>query len=310
MHRIQRFTLIAALASFALGAAAQSKPAFQVETHGHGQAMILIPGLNSSGATWDSTVAHFQDHYTCYVLTLAGFAGMPAIDQPLLPTVETDLATYIETHHLDHPVIIGHSLGGNIALELAENHPHLVGPVVIVDSLPFYAGAWFQVKTLAQAQPIIAQMTAGMAQMTAAQFKAAAATGAFTNSMTASPEHQKTLEQWSSNSDYQTYIRATLELVGEDLRPGLARITTPVLVLGSWQGWQQSLAQRGAKLTRADFVSSFEQQYANLPHLHFAMADHSRHFIMWDDPAWFFQQLDSFLANPTQATAIRGFAAQ
>lgn len=310
MHRIRQFALVAILASFALAAGAQSNPSFQVAVAGHGPAMILIPGLNSSGATWDSTVAHYRDHYTCYALTLAGFAGTPAIDQPLLPTVERDLAAYIQSHQLNKPVIVGHSLGGNIALQLAEQHPDLVGPVVIVDSLPFYAGSWFQVKTLAQAQPIIAQMKAGMAKMTAAQFKAAAATGAFTNSMTLSPEHQKLLQQWSSASDLQTYIRATLELVGEDLRPQLPAITAPVLVLGTWQGWAQSLAQRGVKLTRADFVSSFEQQYAGLQHLHFAMADQSRHFIMWDDPAWFFQQLDAFLAHPLQATAARGFAAQ
>jgi hypothetical protein len=31
---------------------------FQVKVTGHGQPMILIPGLASSGDTWDSTVAH------------------------------------------------------------------------------------------------------------------------------------------------------------------------------------------------------------------------------------------------------------
>ncbi|MGH9519370.1 MAG: alpha/beta fold hydrolase, partial [Terriglobales bacterium] len=179
----------------------------------------------------------------------------------------------------------------------------------IVDSLPFYAGAWFQVKTLAQAQPIIAQMKAGMARMTQAQWEATAKSGAYAKSMTMSPAHLQTLENWSASSDLQTYIRATLELVGEDLRPDLERITSPVLVLGTWQGWAESLAQNGVTLTRADFVSTFKEQYATLPHLHFAMADHSRHFIMWDDPAWFFQQLDQFLANPRRATSIRGFGA-
>lgn len=69
MHRIQRFVMPAILAALALGSAAQARPSFQMEVYGHGPAMILIPGLNSSGATWDSTVAHFQHQYTCYVLT-------------------------------------------------------------------------------------------------------------------------------------------------------------------------------------------------------------------------------------------------
>lgn len=312
MHRFLRLFLALALAAFTLAAAAQTpaRRSFVVSVRGHGPAMILIPGLNSSGATWDSTVAHYQNRYTCYVLTLAGFAGVPPITRPLLPTVEQDLAAYIEVHHLQRPVVMGHSLGGNIALDLAERHPQLVGPVVIVDSLPFYAGAWFGVKTLAQAQPTLAQMRDGMAHMTETQYKAAAESGAYTKYMATSAAHLATLERWGASSDMQTYIQATLELVGEDLRPGLDKVTAPVLALGTWQGWVAQMAQGGIKLTRADFLQTFAEQYATVPHLHFAMADHSRHFIMWDDPAWFFGQLDAFLANPAQVTAVRGFAAQ
>ncbi|MGH9417216.1 MAG: alpha/beta fold hydrolase [Terriglobales bacterium] len=298
------FVIATALAGFAL---AQSHPAFAVKISGHGQPMVLIPGLASSGATWDSTVTHYRANYTCYVLTLAGFAGQPPIPQPLLLEAERELAAYIAAHKLQHPVIIGHSLGGNIALDLAERHPALVGPVVIVDSLPFYAGSWFQVKTLAQAQPILAQVKAGMAQETQAQYLAAAKSGAATNAMTESPAHQQTLDQWGAESDMRTVNGAMLGLMSEDLRPGLARVTSPVLLLGTWAGFQQQLAGRGVKVTRADFVATFRQQYAALPHLHFAMADHSRHFIMWDDPAWFFQQLDAFLAHPQQAVRTRGF---
>lgn len=301
---IRMLVIAAALAGFGL---AQQHPAFAVKISGHGQPMILIPGLNSSGATWDSTVAHYQNHYTCYVLTLAGFAGQPPIQGPLLPAVREQLAAYIVAQHLHRPVIVGHSLGGSLALDLAEHHPNLVGPLVIVDSLPFYPGAWFGAKTLADAQPILKQMQTGMAHMTEAQYIASAKSGASTNAMTLSPERQKTLEQWGVTTDMHTFIRADMELMNMDLRPGLAKITSPTLLLGTWMGWVKQISGYGPKLTRADFVASFKQQYATLPHLHFAMADHSEHFIMWDDPAWFFQQLDSFLANPEQTVQRRGF---
>jgi len=38
--------------------------------------------------------------------------------------------------------------------------------------------------------------------------------------------------------------------------------------------------------------------------------DTARHFIMWDDPAWFFGQIDAFLADPIAATRDRGFDVQ
>src|SRR5205823_14931808 len=94
-------------------------------------------GMSSSGDSWTRTVADFQDRYPCHILPLAGFADQPPIHGPLLSAVVDDLAAYIEQHHLENPVIVGHSLGGNIALDLASHHPALVGPVVIVDSLPF-----------------------------------------------------------------------------------------------------------------------------------------------------------------------------
>lgn len=300
-------SVAAVSAALALGAVAQAHPAFTVAITGHGQPIIFIPGMNSSRATWDTTVARLKDHYRCFTLQLAGFAGQAPIQQPLLPSVKTELLQYVRALHLDHPILVGHSLGGVIALDVVEQDPALFGPVVIVDSLPFYPGAWFGAKDLAAAQPILKQMQAGMAQMTAAQFKAAAASGTFTNTMTMSPQHQKMLEQWSGSSDMATYERATMEMMNLDLRAGLARITQPVLVLGTWQGWQQSMAARGIHLTRADFVASFKDQYAQLPHLHFAMADHSRHFVMWDNPAWFFSQLGAFLAHPAQTVQTRGF---
>jgi hypothetical protein len=54
-------------------------------------------------------------------------------------------------------------------------------------------------------------------------------------------------------------------------------------------------------------VARFRDQYAELRRLHFAMAESARHFVMFDDPAWFFAQLDAFLADPAKATAVRGF---
>lgn len=299
---------VAGHGSVASASTSPSEPSFRVKITGHGQPMILIPGLASSGDTWTGTVAHFKNQYTCYVLTLAGFAGVPPIQKPLLSTVREDLAAYIVKHHLHKPVIIGHSLGGNVALDLAEHHPELVGPVVIVDSLPFYAGAWFDVKTLAEAQPTIKQMSGGMAQETQQQYLAYSKSGAATKYMVTSPEKLQEIEQWSVDSDMHSVNNAMIELVSEDLRPNLSRITSPTLVLGTWIGLKAQLAERHIDISRADTVATFQQQYQNLPHLHFEMSDHARHFIMFDDPQWFYAQLEKFLANPLQETENRGFS--
>ncbi|HEV2987164.1 MAG TPA: alpha/beta hydrolase [Candidatus Angelobacter sp.] len=287
--------------------APMSAPSFAVKVSGHGAPVIFIPGLLSSGDTWTTTVAHFQDRYTCHVLTLAGFAGQPPIHAPFMATVSDDLAAYIEQHHLKNPVIVGHSLGGDIAMDLAAHHPALVGPVVIVDSLPFMAGAWFQVKTVAEAKPMIDQMHAYMQSQSKEQYDQFVRSGAATKYMVTSPADLEVIKQWGLASDPATVSNAMAELLGHDLRADLSKIVSPVLVLGTWSGLSESLKQNGINITREQIAATFQQQYAGVPHLHFAMADKARHFIMWDDPKWFFQQLEDFLARPAMTAQDRGF---
>jgi len=286
----------------------QSARSFVVKVTGHGQPMILIPGFASSGETWDSTVAHYENRYMCHVLTLAGFAGVPPIHSPLLSTVVDDLAIYIKDQHLTKPIIIGHSLGGNVAMDLAARHPELVGPIVIVDSLPFYAGAWFDAKTLDDAKASIAAMHAYMAAQTHDQYVATAQSGAATKFMVTDPARLQQIIGWGVATDQTTAADTMAELISQDLRPELARITAPTLLLGTWVGLKAQLAQGNVTITRASVQETFQQQYTSLPHLHFVMSETSRHFIMFDDPNWLFAQLDAFLADPIAATKDRGFS--
>src|SRR5205823_3179718 len=88
--------------------ASNAKPFF-VQVTGKGKPMLLIPGLTCGGGVWKTTVEHFQDRYECHVLTLAGFAGEPAIGAPMLETVRKAVAAYLREKKLNHAVIVGHS---------------------------------------------------------------------------------------------------------------------------------------------------------------------------------------------------------
>src|SRR6201986_2511600 len=60
---------------------------FSVTVTGWCPPMILIPGLACTGSVWDGAVEHFKDRYECHVVTLAGFAGQPAMGTPVLEPV-------------------------------------------------------------------------------------------------------------------------------------------------------------------------------------------------------------------------------
>jgi len=280
---------------------------FRVQVVGKGRPMILIPGLMSSGDTWNSTVARYQDRFECHVLTLAGFAGVPPITTPLLATVRTELADYIRGQQLDRPVIVGHSLGGTLALALGADHPDLTGPLVIVDSLPFLAGAQFQAKTVDEARPGIAAMRAYMSNQSPEQFQAYVKAGTATEFMVRATADHDTIKQWGSRSDQRTVADAMADLMSMDVRADVAKITAPALVLGTWIGLHEQLKKYGVALSRADVVRTFDEQFAKLPRLHFALTDTARHFIMFDDPQWFFAELDPFLKDADAVVRTRGF---
>ena len=80
-----------------------------------------------------------------------------------------------------------------------------------------------------------------------------------------------------------------------DLRAEISRIQQPVLVLGAWAAYKQYGSTKES--TRAIFT----QQYAKLPGVRIEMSEAGRHFLMYDDTAWFFAQSDAFLKQPAVA---------
>ncbi|SDY32329.1 alpha/beta fold hydrolase [Hymenobacter psychrophilus] len=280
----------------ALAAAVADNPAahpnFSVRVVGKGAPMLLIPGLTCPGAVWDETVARYQKQYQCHIVSLAGFGGAaaPASTDSLLRNVRDQLLTYIQTQKLSKPVVVGHSLGGFMALWLSVTRPEALGPLVIVDSLPFLAAMQNPDMTVAMARPMAANMRR---QMTGQLPYAAARQMSATMITDTARISQAT--RWSMASDPATVGQAMYDLYTTDLRAELGRIRQPVLVLGAWAAYKDYGS------TKESTKAIFERQYAALPAHRVEMSEAGRHFLMWDDTAWFFQQTDAFLKQSAAA---------
>ncbi|UGQ47683.1 alpha/beta fold hydrolase [Massilia endophytica] len=281
-------TFVSTLATLAFAAAlpAHAATAFKAEVTGKGPAVILIPGLASSGEVWKGTTEHLCGPRQCHVLTLAGFAGQPAMDGPLLATAEKEIAEYIETNKLGKPVIIGHSLGGFLGMKLAADHPDKVGKLVIVDSLPALAAT--QLPTITREQ--MAQVAASTRDRLLSQDDAAYAAGLqrTATSMVSSPADIERVVGWGRISDRKAVANAMYEMTADDMRQDIARISAPTLVLGAYAGYKQF-----APLPAIEAV--YRGQYAQLKGVQIAIAENARHFIMFDDPAWMYDRVDQFL---------------
>ncbi|MBV7535938.1 alpha/beta hydrolase [Duganella sp. sic0402] len=282
-------TIAAFAATMILGqAAAADHPAFKVDVTGTGAPIILIPGLGSSGSVWDGTVAHYcgSGKHQCHVLTLAGFAGQPAIKEALLPAVEQQLSAYIKDNKFDRPVIIGHSLGGYLGMKLASNHPEQVGSLIIVDSLPALGAVQLPTISREQLKQQADIMRASMKAQDEAAFKAGQLRAL--RSMITKQEDIAHVLASSKHSDRDTIIDSVSEIMATDLRDDISRIKAPTLVLGTWVAYKDYAP-------KAAITATYTTQYAKLPGVKVEMADTARHFIMYDDPAWMYDRIDNFL---------------
>jgi pimeloyl-ACP methyl ester carboxylesterase len=283
---VRRPFLIAATLSFLTATAFSPTPTIQVKVTGEGKPLLLIPGLASSSETWDATVARYAPRYQCHVVSVAGFAGVPPVSDFTLDRVVADLCSYIAAQHLRGTIVIGHSLGGFLALRLAAEHSDQVSGLIIVDSLPALGAVANPSVTSEQLKQMEAPMRTQMLQMSP-ESRAKMARQSV-ESMVTSPEDVERVYGWSQKTDWPTEVTALSQMMGTDLRQEIGSIKAPAVVLGTWVAYARFGGEEGIR-------KSFEAQYANEHNVTIVMAPRARHFIMYDDPAWFFAQVDAFL---------------
>lgn len=299
--RFAAFTPAAALAAALLvpaaaGAAEARPPArvienpvLRVEVHGAGRPMLFIPGLTCGGDVWEGAVARYADRYECHVVTLGGFAGRPRFEGPYLDTARDSLLAYARA--LESPVVVGHSLGGVLALELAIAAPDAIGPLVIMDALPFLGAAGDSAATEASARRAMAPMRDMMRGQSREAYVAMQRNAPWLRRMVAPGHGYERVVRWAEASDHVAVADAMYDIGTRDLRGRIAAVRAPMLVLGSWYGMKDFS-------TREAVAATFTRQYAKAPRWTLALADTARHFIMLDSPEWTWAQMDAFLADP------------
>jgi len=258
---------------------------FSVTVSGSGRPVIFIPGLACDGSIWNETVAHLGGKVQAHVLTLAGFAGKPPIAGPLLPTVRDELVQYIAAHRLDHPILVGHSLGGFLTYWIAETAPDLLGGAVVVDGAPFLPALRDPSLTVDKVKPDADAFAGQLAAMPPDTF--APAIKAFLGQMISKPDDQAQIGAAAAKSDPKTTGGAIAFMFTTDLRPDLGKIATRVLVLA---------ADNDGLVARAELEKGWRAQIDPIPRHELVLVEHSKHFIMLDQPAALDAALDKFLA--------------
>jgi pimeloyl-ACP methyl ester carboxylesterase len=233
------------------------------------------------------------------VVTLGGFAGRARFEGPFLATARESLLAYARARGWQRPIVVGHSLGGVLALQMALAAPDAIGGLVILDALPFLGGSGQPDATEATARAAmepLRQMIRGQSQEAYAAFQRQSP---FLRGMATRPEDVARITEWAAASDRVAVADAMFEVNTTDLRPRMKELHVPMLVLGSWYGLK-------AFTTREAVERTFRGQYAGASGWSFALADSARHFLMLDDPEWTWSHVDGFLAANARTASSNG----
>jgi len=254
---------------------------FEVQISGQGnQAIIFIPGFASAGEVWDETKLMYESHYRCYTLTMAGFAGVAPQPNPSISKWEHAIADYIKKNNLKKPIVVGHSMGGVLAMALAADYPDLLSKVVVVDGLPCLT-AMMNPSFIAKEENDCTEMITQMASVSDEQFFEMQTISI--KYMLADTSRQKEAINWSIQSDRNTFAKIYCDFTNTDLRVKIANIKCPSLIL--------------LEPHFLNFQSAINEQFKNMKQPNILFATKGLHFIMYDDKMWYDQQLTNFI-NP------------
>lgn len=291
-------TLLAAAAATALlclanPAQAASKPAavtraeqtrFTVEIMGKGPDVILIPGLSTPREVWRPTAEALKDRYRVHLVQVRGFgdeAGANAAGPVLEPFV-AELAVYAA--RLKRPAVIGHSLGGLAAMQLAARHPGAAGKVMVVDAVPFIGTLFDPAATSATAavqagrmrDMMLAQAASAKATPRPAPRDCAAQTGESPvgmGAMSVSARGMCQIGNWMLVAAPQVVAQAMYDDMISDERETIARIAVPLTVL-------YALDTRDPRHT--DTAGIYAAAYAKAPRARLVPIERAAHFVMLD----------------------------
>lgn len=251
-----------------------------------GRTVVLIPGLASSKDVWDGTVKALSD-YDLRVVQVAGFAGADPAEDISADKISQDVSDYLKETPGKKTVLIGHSLGGFVALKTGLDHADQVDELMIVDSLPYLAGLYLPEATPEQAAAMSEQMTKQLASLPRAQFDRQQKAGL--PRLSNNPDALPDLTQWGKTSDQETVATMMGELMGTDMRDELSGLDVKTTVLVPYSS--------AMGVSEKDLKELYSSQYEDATNVELKVINDSFHFIMLDQPEAFYKAVKAEVSD-------------
>ncbi|HAZ02291.1 MAG TPA: alpha/beta hydrolase [Marinilabiliales bacterium] len=103
---------------------------------GEGAPMIILHGLYGSSDNWVSLARELMADFKVYLVDLRNHGASPHLPEHSYPAMVDDLVEFMNDQHLYQAILVGHSMGGKVAMSFAGLYPEKVKNLVVVDISP------------------------------------------------------------------------------------------------------------------------------------------------------------------------------
>jgi pimeloyl-ACP methyl ester carboxylesterase len=246
------------------------------EEQGAGEPVLFIHGLGSSGQDWEVQTAAFSPHYRVITYDLRGHGRS---DKPAGPYSMTqfagDAAALLQALGVTSAHVVGLSLGGGVAFQLAVDQPSLVRSLTIVNSAPEMVPRTFKEKFgIWQRLAIVRLM--GLPKMAAV----------LSSRLFPDPNHEHLRQMFTerfAQNEQPAYLASLHALIGWSVTARLGEIKCPTLVITADQDYTP--------------VALKEAYVAKMPNARLTVIANAHHATPMERPEAFNAALAEFLAQ-------------
>ena len=100
---------------------------------GEGKPLLILHGLFGSSDNWGSLGKRFSEKNTVYLIDLRNHGRSPHSNEMTYSDMANDLLELIKDEKIISPTILGHSMGGKVALMFAKNYPEYLDKLIVAD---------------------------------------------------------------------------------------------------------------------------------------------------------------------------------
>ncbi len=102
------------------------------------QTILILHGLFGSKRNWQSIARQLSEHFRVFTLDLRNHGESEHSETMSYQDMADDVFQFISDHDLEEVSIVGHSMGGKVAMQMALGHPEIIKRLVIIDIAPVH----------------------------------------------------------------------------------------------------------------------------------------------------------------------------